>query len=160
MSFLKRWKGLYVCDLEDETQKRLSISGAEVRKKDMLIKVDLENLSEVQVSSIQGLPCHWYFPRASTGSLSQPIIQVDYLFSCTISLLQLLKQNITITFKRYYPQLLQYVGCKEEESFVTLTGYWKFYSISDCIINTKELMQEMEVHSSEWLLEEGLAWSS
>jgi phosphotransferase system IIA component len=58
MSFLKRWKGLYVCDLEDETQKRLSISGAEVRKKDMLIKVDLENLSEVQVSSIQGLPCH------------------------------------------------------------------------------------------------------
>jgi hypothetical protein len=115
-----------------------------VRNKGMPIKADLENLSKVQVSSIQSLPCHWYFPRASTGSLSQPNIQVDYLSSCTISLLQLLKQNIVITFKRYYPQFLQYLGCKEEESFVTVTGYWKFYSISDCIINTKDLMHEMK----------------
>jgi hypothetical protein len=33
---------------------------------------------------------------------------------------------------------------KEKESFVTVTGHWKFYSISDCIINTKELMHEMK----------------
>lgn len=58
MPFLKRWKGLYVCGLEDETQKQLSVSGAEVRKKGMPLKADLESLSEVQVSSIQGLPCH------------------------------------------------------------------------------------------------------
>jgi hypothetical protein len=55
--FLKRWKGLYVCGLEDETQKQLSVSGDEVRKKIMTIKADLESLSEFQVSSIQGLPC-------------------------------------------------------------------------------------------------------
>jgi len=53
MPFLKRWEGLYVCGLEDETQKQLSVSGAEVRKKGVPIKADLENLSEVQVSSIQ-----------------------------------------------------------------------------------------------------------
>jgi hypothetical protein len=28
LPFLKRWKGLYVCGLEDETQKQLSVSGA------------------------------------------------------------------------------------------------------------------------------------
>ena len=58
MPFLKRWKGLYVCGLEDEIQKQLPVSGAEVRKKGMPIKADMENLSNVQVSSIQGLPCH------------------------------------------------------------------------------------------------------
>jgi hypothetical protein len=50
--FLKRYKGLYVCGLEDETQKRLSVSGTVVRKKVMPIKADLERLSEVKVSSI------------------------------------------------------------------------------------------------------------
>jgi len=58
MPFLKRWKGPYVCGLEDETQKQLSVSGAEVRRKGVPIKADLESLSEVQVSSILGLPCH------------------------------------------------------------------------------------------------------
>ena len=80
----------------------LVVSGAEVRKKGVPLKAYLESLSEVQVSSIQGLPCRCYFPRTSAGSLSQPNVQVDYLLSCTISLLQLLKQNIVITFKRYY----------------------------------------------------------
>jgi hypothetical protein len=46
-----------VCGLEDDTQKQLSVSGAVVRKKGVPIKADLERLSEVQVSSIQGLPC-------------------------------------------------------------------------------------------------------
>ena len=69
MPFLKRWKGLYMCGLEDETQKQLSVSGAEVRKKGVPRKADLESLSEVQVSSIQGLPCCRYFPRAYTGKL-------------------------------------------------------------------------------------------
>jgi hypothetical protein len=55
--FVKRWKGLYVRGLEDETQKQLSVSGDKVRKKIMPIKADLENPSVVQVSSIQGLPC-------------------------------------------------------------------------------------------------------
>jgi hypothetical protein len=56
--FLKRWKGLYVCGLEDKKQKQLSVSGAEVRRKGVPIKANLESLSEVQVPSIQDLPCH------------------------------------------------------------------------------------------------------
>jgi len=91
-----------MCGLEDNSQKQLSVSGAEVRKKGVSLKAYLKSLSEVQVSTIQGLPCRCYFPRTSAGSLSQLNVQVDYLFSCTISLLQLLKQNIVITFKRYY----------------------------------------------------------
>jgi hypothetical protein len=56
----------------------------------------------------------------------------------------MLKQNIIITFKRYYPRLLQYLGCKEEESVVTVNGYCKFYSISECIISTRELMHQIK----------------
>jgi hypothetical protein len=58
MPVLKRWKGLYVCGVEDEIQKPFPVSCAEVRNKGMPIKADLENLSKVQVSSIQSLPCH------------------------------------------------------------------------------------------------------
>jgi len=43
--------------LEDETQKWLSISGAVVRDKAMLVKANLQTVSEVQESSIHGPHC-------------------------------------------------------------------------------------------------------
>jgi hypothetical protein len=49
-------RALYIC-LEDETQKWLSISGAVVRDKAMLVQANLQTLSEVQESSIQGPHC-------------------------------------------------------------------------------------------------------
>lgn len=85
----KGGKGCFMCVAGRWAQKQLSVSGAVV-KKGMPVKAVLKSLSEDQMSSIQGFLCPWYFSRASTGSWSQPNIQVEYLSSTTFSLLQLL----------------------------------------------------------------------
>jgi len=47
---------LYIC-LEDETLKWLSISGVVMRDKAILVEANLQTVSEVQESSIQGPHC-------------------------------------------------------------------------------------------------------
>jgi hypothetical protein len=47
---------LYIC-LEGETQKYLSVNGAVVRHKAMLVQANWQTVSEVQQSSIQGPHC-------------------------------------------------------------------------------------------------------
>jgi hypothetical protein len=62
----------------------------------------------------------------------------------TISLLQMLNQNIITTFKRYYPQFYSILVADQKEIFATVIECWKFCSVSDCIVNTRKFVDDLE----------------
>jgi hypothetical protein len=124
-----------------------------VREKNTQLRVCLKNIWSPRIR-------HWryYLPmiilQGFCWILSCPSRCSSYLSNIVTWLIQPGTNHIIQQFLHLLHQP-QYLGCKWEGNFSTVSEHQKSYSAETCIVNVKESL----VCSCEWLLG-NLAWSS